>query len=70
MHCFITSYTRKTSNEVCKRKKQIFESLRFVEFVKEAVAFRQRLKKRITEVKTSHEVFETLCFVQFVKRSI
>ena len=30
MYCFITSYTRKSRNEVFKRKKQVFESSRCV----------------------------------------
>ena len=57
-------------NQVTLYLNVVFESFRFMPFVKEVVVIRQGRKKRLTEVKTSYEVFETLCFVRFVKRSI
>ena len=62
------SYTRKTSNEVFKRKNKYLNHCCFGDLCKEVVVFRQRRKKSLTEVKTSYKVFETLCFVRFVNR--
>jgi hypothetical protein len=61
MYCFITSYTRKTSNEVFKRNTQVFESLQFVSFVKRSWSIKTKTEKEIESFrKTINEIFETL----------
>ena len=71
MYCFITSYTRKTSNELFKQKETSIWIIGVCGICERSCSISTKTKKEIKSFrKTSYEVFETLWFVRFVKRSI